>query len=182
MGLMESIFFGKKIEVPEDVKRELIPGEQILHSVRQARIDQPITPDSIIITTERVMIRRPDWFGLTARNRDYRYDDMGNVTVHRGILNATIDVKMRFLSHDLVLSSIPKEEAPKIASTIQEGIDGRFEGIGGGKVRTRESPDEGVSVSEKNVDEKLLSILKYRYVKGEITREEYDRMKRDITG
>lgn len=182
MGLLESIFFGKKIDVPEDVKRELIPGEQILHSVRQARIEQPITPDYIVITTERVMIRRPDWFGITASNRDYRYDDMGNVTVRRGILNSTIEVKMRFLSHDLMLKAVPKEEAPKIASTIQEGIDGRFEGIGGGRVRARESQDEGGLVGDKDMNEKLLSILKYRYVKGEITREEYERMKRDITG
>ena len=176
MGI-KSFFCGKKIDVPEDVKKELIPGEKVLHAVRQARIEQLLTPDSIIVTTERVMIRRPKLFGFTATNKDFRYSDMGNVIVHRGILNSTIAVKMRFLSHDLMLRAIPNDEAQAISSTIQKGIDGRFEGMDGEESRRyRISRME----TKEGIDEDLLKILKLRYVKGEITREEYERMKRDI--
>ena len=179
MSLIESIFKGKVVELPKDVTEELIPGEQVLHVVRQARLEQPITPDLIIVTTERVMIRRPDWFGLTASNRDYRYEDMGNVTVKRGLLNSTVSVKMRMLSYDLILKAIPKAEAPKISSTIQKGIDGRFHGLDGKESRIYRNPRK-VDVGSENQD--LLKILKYRYVKGEITNEEYERIKKDISG
>ncbi len=176
---IKSFFRGKKIDVPEKVKKELIPGEKVLHSVRQARIEQLITPDSIIVTTERVMIRRPKLFGFAASNKDFRYSDMGNVTVHRGILNSTVEVKMRFLSHDLILRAIPNEEAPGISSTIHKGIDGRFEGMDGDESRKYRIPR--METKRESTDVDLLKILKLRYVKGEITREEYERMKRDIT-
>ncbi|RLI92675.1 MAG: hypothetical protein DRO89_01715, partial [Candidatus Altiarchaeales archaeon] len=177
MGI-KSFFCGKKIDVPEDVKKELIPGEKVLHAVRQARIEQLFTPDSIIVTTERVMVRRPKLFGFTATNKDFRYSDMGNVIVHRGILNSTIAIKMRFLSHDLMLRAIPNDEAQAISSTIQEGIDGRFEGMDGEE--SRRYRISGMENRKEGADEDLLKILKLRYVKGEITREEYERMKRDI--
>jgi len=177
MGI-KSFFCGKRIDVPEDVKKELIPGEKVLHAVRQARIEQPITPDAIIVTTERVMIRRPKLFGFTASNKDFRYSDMGNVIVHKGVLNSTIRVKMRFLSDDLMLRAIPNSEAPAISSTIQEGIDGRFEGMDGEGSKTYRTPRMETERGSSNED--LLKILKLRYVKGEITREEYERMKRDI--
>jgi hypothetical protein len=187
MSLIDAIFKGKKIPVPEDVKKELIPGEQVLHSVRQARIEQPITPDYILVTTERVMIRRPDWWGLTARNIDHRYEDMGNVIVRRGILNSTIHVKMRFGSHDVDLRAIPNSEAPLIARSIQEGVDGRFEHVGSGysgggpsqqAVQNYVQPVKPQGRVPTN--EELLSFLKYRYASGEITKDEFERMKKDI--
>jgi len=184
MSLIDSIFRGQKIPVAEDVKKELIAGEQVLHSVRQARLEQPITPDYILVTTERVMIRRPDWWGLTAKNTDYRYNDMGNVIVRRGILNSTIFVKMRFGSLDLALRAIPNSEAPLLARSIQEGIDGRFEHVGYGYSGQEASHEfivpQKSQPSRVPTNDELLSLLKFRYTKGEITKEEYERMKRDI--
>ncbi len=171
---LKTFFCGMKTDTPEDVKKELIPGEKVLHSVKQARTEQLITPDTIVVTTERVMIRRPAWFGLTAKNRDFRYDDMGNVTVHMGIINATVSVKMRLLSHDLILKAIPKDVAPLISRTIQKGIDGRFKGFG-----EEHRPSAAATHTESSGD--LFQILKYRYAKGDITKEEYDRMKRDLS-
>jgi hypothetical protein len=184
MSLIDSIFRGKKIPVPQDVMKELIPGEQVLHAVRQARIEQPITPDYIIVTTERVMIRRPDWWGITAKNTDYRYNDMGNIVVRRGIMNSTVFVKMRFGSFDLALRSIPNSEAPLLARSIQEGIDGRFEHVGYGYSGQQDphefAPPQKSQSQMVPTNDELLSLLKFRYTKGEITKDEYERMKRDI--
>lgn len=177
---LDGILHGIKIDVPDVVKKILIPGEQVLHAVRQARIEQPITPDAIIVTTERVMIRRPKLLGLTLSNRDYRYSDMGNISVHKGIFNSTIEVKMRFLSYDLMLRGIPHEEAALISRTIQKGIDGRFEGMDGEESRIYRIPQTAAPKESSDAD--LLKILKLRYAKGEMTREEYERMKRDLAG
>ena len=39
---MTGIFTGLEIEVPKDIQELLIPGEKVLHAVRQARIEQAI--------------------------------------------------------------------------------------------------------------------------------------------
>lgn len=184
MSFLKSIFCGRKVTPTEDVLKELIPGEQVLYGVEQARIEQPISPDSIFITTERIMFRGPRWFGLWGKNRDYRYEDMGNVTIRRGLLNSSIHVKMRLLTYDVCLIAIPNEVAPLIARAIQEGLDGRFAHIGSGYstpdgVQESAPPERSQSQRVPTNDE-LLSFLKYRYTKGEITRDEYERMKRDI--
>lgn len=177
MSFLKSIFCGRKVEPTPDVIKELLPGEIILHGVEQARIEQPISPDCIYITTERVMFRGPIWFGLMTKNRDYRYEDMGNITVRRNLLNSDIHVKMRFLTYDICLKAIPNEEAPLIARTIQEGIDGRFAHIGQGSHALKE---KSVSVKQEEDKEEIAKILKLRYAKGEITKEEYEKLKKEL--
>lgn len=170
---LKSFFCGSKINAPEEVEEELIPGEKILHAVRQARIEQLVAPDMIFVTTERVMLRKPDWTLVRGVNKDYRYEDMGNVVVKRGFFNSCIHVRMKFLSYDFVLKAIPHDEARAISSTIQKGIDGRFQGMDGKETRKYRT-------QRTDASEDLLKILKYRYVKGEITHEEYEQMKNDI--
>ncbi len=206
MGAVDSFFRGMTIPAPEDVKSTLIPGEKVLYSVRQARMHQLTAPDEILITTERVIVRRPRWLGIKRDTRDFRYDDMGNVTVHKGVFNSTIAIKMRLLSHDLMLFAIPNDVAPKISSAIQAGIDGRYAGIGGGYREYKGTGEEsgeyagiveehgrhtGIGEDPAGYDEdkawdeadtipELLAILKERYVKGEITKEEYYEMKKEL--
>ena len=206
MGTVDSFFRGMTIPTPEDVKSTLIPGEKVLYSVRQARIHQLTAPDEILITTERVIVRRPRWLGIKRDTRDFRYEDMGNVTVHKGVLNSTIAIKMRLLSHDLMLFAIPNDVAPKISTAIQAGIDGRYAGIGGGYREYKGTGEESrgydgiveeqgrhTGISEDHVrygrdeawDEadtipELLTILKERYIKGEITKEQYHEMKKEL--
>lgn len=162
------VFTGLEIDVPEDVMELLVPGEKVLHSVRQARLKQAITPDSIFVTTHRIIIRRPITLGLRRNVTDYKYTDMANTRMKKGLINSTIIIKMRFLSEDCKLEGIPKKSAAKIFRTIQERI-----------ARTNV-----VSVSPQSqvlsVSEDPLRILKTRYAKGEITREEYLSIKKEL--
>lgn len=165
--VLRSWLKGQEIKIPDKLKEMLIPGEDVFHSVRQARIQQPIGPDEIYITSERVIVRRPEILSYKKSIRDYRYEDMSNVTINKSMFNATIEVKMRFMSHNLQLNGIPKEISRKIAGTIQQGIDGRFQGYG---EEPEEEKEEGSAVE----------ILKERYAKGEITREQFMQMKKDL--
>jgi len=162
-SLKGEIFTGLEIEIPKDIKELLIPGEKVLHSVRQARLEQAITPDSIFVTTHRVIVRRPTTLGLKRNITDYKYTDMANTKIKKGFINSTIIIKMRFLSETCYLRGIPNKSAVKIFRTIQERI-ANTKGILGSSHET-EDP---------------LRVLKLRYAKGEITREEYLSMKRDL--
>ncbi|OYT54952.1 MAG: hypothetical protein B6U72_00950 [Candidatus Altiarchaeales archaeon ex4484_2] len=170
---LESVLSGVDISIAKDIKDMLIPGEEVFYGVRQARIEQPIGPDEIFVTSERVIIRRPQVLSYMKNMRDYRYEDMGNVTIKKGFFNSTINIKMRFFSHNLQLRSIPNETAKKISGIIQQGIDGRFEGYG------EEKKKEDVSETQDAKDAPL-KILRERYARGEINREEYHQIRKDL--
>ena len=172
MGSFNRLLYGEEIEVPEDIKEILIPGEKVLHAVKQARVQQIVTPDSIFITTERVIIRRPIVLGMRD-TKDFRYADMANVHVYKGILNSTIRVKMRFMSDDLVLRGIQPKKAREISKAIQEGLDGRYEPA------QKTTQTQNVATGGAS-NEDLLKLIKRRYFNGEITKEEYEHMKREL--
>lgn len=156
-------FTGLEIDVPEDIQELLITGEKVLHAVRQARLEQAITPDSIFVTTHRIIVRRPTTLGLRRNITDYRYTDMANTRIEKGLINSSIYIDMRFLSEECCLRGIPNKSAAKIFRTIEQQI-----------ARTR----AGLSLSDgSSEDEDPLQILRVRFAKGEITREEYVSMK-----
>ena len=159
-SLTGEIFTGREIEIPKDIQELLISGERILHAVRQARIEQAITPDSIFVTTHRIIVRRPTTLGLRRNVTDYRYTDMANTRIEKGLINSSIYIEMRFLSEDCRLKGIPNKNATQIFRTIEERI-----------AQTR-----GVQLHETDFEDPL-QILKIRFAKGEISREEYLQMK-----
>lgn len=164
-SLTGEIFKGLEIEVPKDVRELLIPGEKVLHAVRQARLEQAITPDSIFVTTHRIIVRRPTTLGLRRNITDYRYTDMANTRIEKGFINSSILIDMRFLSEECVLRGIPNKSAARIFRTIQE------------RIARAASPH----LFESSQDtEDPLKILKVRLAKGEITREEYLSLKRAL--
>lgn len=164
-SLTGGIFTGLEIEVPKDIRELLIAGEKVLHAVRQARLEQAITPDSIFVTTHRIIVRRPTTLGLRRNVTDYRYTDMANTRIEKGLINSSIYIDMRFLSEECCLKGIPNKSAVKIFRTIQERI-----------ARTR----PGLPLPASEGAEDPLQILKVRFAKGEITKEEYLSMKRAL--
>ena len=158
------IFTGLEIEVPQDIQELLIPGEKVLSAVRQARLEQAITPDSIFVTTHRIIVRRPTTLGLRRNITDYRYIDMASTRIEKGLINSSIFIDMRFFSEEVCLKGIPKKSAAKMFRIIEERI-----------VRTHAGPLLSSSGAEDP-----LQILRVRFAKGEITEEEYLAMKRAL--
>lgn len=122
-----SFFTGKEIEIPEDVSKILQPGENVLLAAQQARSTNLINPDTIFVTTQRLLIRKPTSLGLRKNIEDYRFADIANVKLHKGIVRSSILLKVRFLSDDLEIDNISKEAGDKLVQLIQQGIAGRLE-------------------------------------------------------
>lgn len=179
-SLTGDLFKGLEIDVPNDIKELLIPGERMVHAVRQARLEQAITPDAIFVTTHRIIIRRPTAWGLKQNITDYRYEDMANTRIERGIINSSIYIDMRFLSEECCLRGIPNKTAARLFRTIQEQIS---------RIASKASLSSSLSPSQypssasqkpQQLPQDPLTILQIRFAKGEITREEYLSMKQAL--
>jgi hypothetical protein len=163
---------GKTTKVPNAIKKMLLADEQVMAVIKQSRLKAAITPDSIIITNQRIIRCSPSALGLRKEIEDYRYEDVANLKIDKGILFATITVKRRFMSEDLILDDLPKGQAAYISRVIQENLR-RMSGATTSPVTTSQQTPPASP-------EDPLQILKLRFARGEITKEQFEEMKRAL--
>jgi hypothetical protein len=160
----------KPVKVPGVISRMLYEDEEVLAAIRQSRLKKLFTPDSIFVTNHRIILYLPQSLGLRKTIEDYRYVDMANFKVDRGILFSTITITQRFMSNDLVLDGLPKVKADKIARVIHEGI----RNLGSGAKPGSTAAYAGTESQPDNP----LNVLKLRYARGEISQQQYEEMKK----
>ena len=152
------------IEVPKHIKKILLDDEEVLASIRQSRFKEMTTPDTIIITNHRIIRYSPSTLGLRKEIEDYRYQDIANFKVKKGIMLATIEITPRFMSDTIILDNLPKSRIDYISRVVQENI------------RLTHSPEESQRLDSASFEDPL-NIIKLRFARGEITREQYEEMK-----
>jgi hypothetical protein len=163
---------GKTFKIPNAIKKMLLADEQVLGIVKQSRLKAAITPDSIIVTDQRIIRYSPSALGLHKEIEDYRYEDIANLKVDKGLLFATITARRRFMSQDLILDKLSKENADYISRVIQENLR-RLSGATLSPVTTSQQ-------SPVTSTEDPLQVLKLRFARGEITKEQFEEMKRAL--
>jgi len=161
---------GETIKVPKDVKKMLLADEQAMAVIKQSRLKAATTPDSIIITNQRIIRYSPSTLGLHKEIEDYRYEDIANLKIDKGILFATITLKRRFMSADLILDNLPAGQVDYVFRLIQENLR-----------RMSSAPTSVVTTNQQTpltAPEDPLQVLKLRFARGEITKEQFEEMKR----
>lgn len=113
---------GKAQKIPNAIKKMLVADEQVMAVVKQSRLKAAITPDSIVITNQRIIRYSPSALGLHKEIEDYRYEDIANLKIDRGILFASITIKRRFMSEDLILDHLPRGQVDHISRVVQENL------------------------------------------------------------
>jgi len=161
---------GKIIKIPKAIKKMLLTDEQVMAVIKQSRLKAPITPDSVIITNHRIIRCSPSSLGLHNEIEDYRYEDIANLRIDKGIMFATITVKRRFMSEDLILDNLPGGQVDYIFRLIQENL----RRIGSATT----SPVTTDWQTQLKSSEDPLQVLKLRFARGEITREQFEEMKK----
>jgi len=163
---------GKTVRVPGAVRKLLLGDEQVLAVIKQSRLKAAITPDSIIVTDQRIIRYSPSALGLHKEIEDYRYEDIANIKVDKGVLFATITARRRFMSQDLVLDKLSKDHADYISRVIQENLR-RLSGTTTSSVTTSQQ-------TAPTLREDPPQVLKLRFARGEITKEQFEETKRAL--
>jgi len=96
-------------KIPSDASKMFLTDEQVLLAVKQSRWKVLFNLDMIVVTSQRVIRYSPSgFFGIHKDIEDYRYEDMTNFKVSRGLFFATVTTSHRFNSESLVLDNLPK--------------------------------------------------------------------------
>lgn len=197
----EVVKFPLDEELNEKIRGRLDPGERVVISIRQSRFlagGSPVTPNAIFLTPRRVIIRNPTRLGWGEQVEGFSYDDITNVRLERGMMSSSIvltipgQTEMSNIERSTnsasytpwgrdtpgTIDALPRDKAEaayryirgRIREARKDRQNVRVVGNGGGG----EEPD-----GDRKDDP--LHALKMRYVGGEITAGEYERMKRVLS-
>ena len=109
-------------EIPPDLKEILGPNERLEVYIRQKIYHPKINIDSVVITSERVILRHPHALGLKKDYTDFNYQDMANVVLDKGIIRSTVRFTLRFGGEAMALNDLPNADAEKAYGVIRENL------------------------------------------------------------
>ncbi len=153
----------------ERIKTFLEAAEVIKSVARQSKImpgGKLITPKTIFATNKRILIRDPNALGLRADINSIPYSQINNVKLEKGAFTSKIMIESgQFESDDQgFIDAIPKKKASTIMGIINENLR---------SAQHHHIPDPPI----QKEDDDPLTILKKRLAKGEISVEEYEKLK-----
>jgi hypothetical protein len=155
------------IGVPNDVRKMLLSDEEVILAVKQTRWKALFTPDTLVVTNYRVIRYSPSGFlGLRRDIEDYRYEDMANFKISKGIMFATITIAHRFLSESLILDSMPKGRMNDVSRAVEE--------------RIRRARGGATATFASIPPQDAMEVLRIRFARGEITKEQFEEMKHTL--
>ena len=117
----------KKLDEIEKIADRLDEDETVLLVTRQTK--NPLkpgsslfTPNSIIVTDKKLILRNPSALGLRQKLEYYSYDNIVDVKLERGVLSAALEINVPGSFEDARVDAISKDEAEQILRIMQEGI------------------------------------------------------------
>ena len=169
----------------EKIKNMLNPNEKVLLVARQSRFlpgGSALTPNVVIATDRRIIIRDPYDLGFRSEIVDIPYDVITSVKLMKGVLTSTIlfkapalvnKSKLGLLDEDIAgeddqdgaIQALPKGDAEDLLEIIRRGIQGYN--------KTNESM---VQVASMSIADEINKLSKLRD-QGIITATEFEEMK-----
>jgi hypothetical protein len=187
-GFVTDITDKDELSEIQKIGNMLNPNEKVLLVARQSRFlpgGSALTPNIVIATDRRIIIRDPYVLGLKSEIVDIPYDVITSVKLLKGVLTSTIlfkapalvnQSKLGLLDEDIegehdqggVIQALPKGKAEDLLEIIRRGI--------GGINRTDEP---SVQVGSLSIADELSKLSKLKD-QGVITAKEFDEMKKQL--
>jgi len=159
----------------ERIKQILEVAEIIKTVARQSKFSPGgsiVTPNIIFVTNKRLIIRDPTALGLRAGVDSIPYSQINKIHLQKGAFTSEIIVDVGMSNHGgnkKTIQAIPKKKASEILGVINEFIRHSQD------VSSTNTSNSDTS-TQKSEDDPL-TLLKKRFVMGEITKEEFEEMK-----
>jgi Bacterial PH domain/Short C-terminal domain len=172
----------------EKIKNMLNPNEKVLLVARQSRFlpgGSALTPNVVIATDRRVIIRDPYDLGFRSEIVDIPYDVITSVKLMKGVLTSTIlfkapalvnKSKLGLLDEDIAgeddqdgaIQALPKGDAEDLLEIIRRGIQGYSK-----------TNKPVVQVASMSIADEINKLSKLKD-QGIITATEFDEMKNKL--
>lgn len=172
------------------ISDHLEPDEKVLVVAKQSRFKPGgalTTPNTVIATDKRLIIRNPTMFGMRENVEDIPYDQITSVKIERGLFSSTLVIRSPGLSElsrlskssgllawgrgeDGSVDSLPKDKAEQLLQVIKKGM---------AEARKRKEHPSTILNHQYSAAEELTKLAKLKD-QGVLSDEEFTKMKQDL--
>lgn len=164
----------KQLDEIEKIADRLEADEKVMLVTRQTK--NPLkpggslfTPNSIIVTDKKVILRNPSALGLRQKLEYYQYDTIVDVKLERGVLSSRLEINVPGSFEDASIDAVPKDDAEQILRIMADGIK---------QYRRKSANPQVVQQTTSTADE--LAKLAGLKEQGILSEEEFQKMKQDL--
>jgi RNA polymerase subunit RPABC4/transcription elongation factor Spt4 len=100
--------------LPEDMKHLINYDEKVSCVLRGS--------ETVVVSDQRIIIRKSTGFGLKKTIVDYPYTNMVNIKLDRGVRKATVEVLMRSGVQSIKIDNLSKSDAFQLHRILRENI------------------------------------------------------------
>lgn len=109
------------------IKHRLNTNEEVRIVAKQSRIrpgGSAVTPNTIFVTDNRILVRNPSMLGARENAEYYTYDKIVSLKLEKGVLSSTIHITSTGgLSATVAIEAIPKQKAELILKFVRHRIE-----------------------------------------------------------
>jgi len=169
------------------IRKMLNPDEKVLLVARQSRLlpgGSAMTPNNVIATDRRVIIRDPYMLGLKSNVIDIPYDVVTSVKLQKGVFTSTIlfkaptlvnKSKLGLLDEDIggeddqegIIEAVPKDKAEELLEIIRRRMKNANDAESTSNVDSMSTADELRKLS-KLKDDGILSESEFQKMKEQL--------------
>jgi RNA polymerase subunit RPABC4/transcription elongation factor Spt4 len=100
--------------IPDDMKHLVNYDEKVIWALRGS--------ETVLVTDQRIIIRKTGGLGIRKSFVDYPYSNMVNIKMDRGLRRASIEILMRSGVQNVRISSLTKGDAYQLHRVIRDNI------------------------------------------------------------
>ncbi|HKG89242.1 MAG TPA: PH domain-containing protein [Nitrososphaeraceae archaeon] len=113
-----------ELEEIQRIANRLVKDEKVIFVAKQSRFKpggSKGSPDTLFVTTQRLIVRNPSMMGIRENFSSVNYDRISSLNVKKGFFSSTLKIMAEGFAGDI--DAVDKEKAEKIMSYIEEKMN-----------------------------------------------------------
>ena len=102
------------LTIPDDMRHLVNYDEKVIWALQGS--------DMVVVTDQRIIIRKTGGLGLKKSFVDYPYSNMVNIKLDRGLYRASVEILMRSGVQNIRIGSLTKADAFQLHRVLRENI------------------------------------------------------------
>jgi len=102
------------LPIPDDMRHLVNYDEKVIWALHGS--------DTVVVTDQRIIIRKSGGLGLKKSFVDYPYSNMVNIKLDKGVRRASVEILMRSGVQNIRIASLTKADAYQLHRVLRENI------------------------------------------------------------